>query len=100
MATYYGDEPIDNRPGCYYVSVIDGPRFAFALGPFDTHLGALLRVTAVQRNMQKLTGDPKAAFYGYGTSRIDRCDDPPQGRLNDLLCGGDMGEMELPDAEA
>lgn len=85
MATYCGDQEIDHQPGHYYVSVIDGPRQAFALGPFDTHLGALLKVGAVRRNTRELTGDPRAAFYGFGTARIDRCADPPQGKLNDLL---------------
>ena len=83
MATYCNDEPIDNQPGHYYVSVVDGPRHGLLLGPFDHHLSALLRVPSVKREAYKI--DPKAAFYGFGTARIDRCDDPPQGRLNDLL---------------
>ena len=83
MATYCDEQKIDNQPGHYYVSVIDGPRHGFLLGPFDHHLSALLRVPAVKKEALKI--DSRAAFYGFGTARIDCCDDPPQGRLNDLF---------------
>lgn len=83
MAYFCGDQKVDNQPGHYYVSVIDGPRTGLLLGPFDHHLGALFKVPAVRK--QALELDRFAAFYGFGTARVECCDDPPQGRLNDLF---------------
>ncbi len=85
MATYYDDQEIDSRPGHYYVSVIDGPRHVFVLGPFETHVGALLRVNNARRRIPKLINDVKAPFFAYGTARIELQDNPPQGKLNGLL---------------
>lgn len=83
MAHFCDDQIIDKQPGHYYVSVIDGPRHSFLLGPFDHHFSAMLKVPAVKKQALKL--DRFAAFYGFGTARIDRCDNPPQGRLNNLF---------------
>jgi len=83
MATYYNDQTINNEPGHYYVSVIDGPRSSLLLGPFDTHMGALLNVEAVRREANRI--DTKACFYGFGTASVPLQDSPPQGRLNDIF---------------
>lgn len=85
MATYCDNHLIDNRDGHYYVSVISGPKQALALGPFDTHLHALLRVDNVRRNIRKVFGDYDLAFAGFGTARMELHDNPPQGKANGLL---------------
>lgn len=60
---------IDDRPGRYYVSVRDGARHAFLLGPYDSHLEALENVDRGRRLANE--ADPRAAWYAFGTARID-----------------------------
>lgn len=75
----------DGRSGNYYVTVIDGGRFALALGPFDTHREALARVDDVRDHCYASDDKTRSWFWGYGTSRIDRGDNSPAGSLNDAL---------------
>ena len=82
MASFYENQPIDNRQGNYYVSIVDSGRSSLLAGPYPTHLGALLRVDAVRKLAHKL--DQKSWFYGFGTVRVDTQHSKP-GRLNDLL---------------
>lgn len=73
----------DTRPGEYFVTVSDGPRWAKMLGPFtDNHQAALDMVDAVREKAIKL--DPFAHFYAFGTARIEGGDKVPirAGRLN------------------
>jgi hypothetical protein len=70
----------DPRPGAYYVSVVDGRRYALALGPFDTHAAALERVGPVRDYCNKQSD--RAWFYGYGTCRLEPGDEHPPGKLN------------------
>ena len=84
------DEP-DDTPGDYYVSCVDGGRFAFLAGPFhNDHEAALWMVPRARKLACAL--DPKAVFYGFGTCR--REPDPtrpaPPGRLNVALGLGDQ----------
>lgn len=70
----------DPRPGNYYVSVIDGKRSAFLLGPFPTHQQALDMVEPVRAKGNEL--DPRAAFYAFGTVRLPDDGIPIGGNLN------------------
>ena len=65
---YLGDI-VDTRPGDYYVSVIDGTRYALLAGPFTTHQEALNMVERTKDLAQTL--DSRAVFYGFGTCRTD-----------------------------
>ena len=86
----------DERPGYYYVSVIDGRRWLLLYGPFDTHAAALAAVEMVRRLAVDV--DPRAWFYAFGTARLDP-DGPgpvPPGVLNSLLppIGADASATE------
>lgn len=73
----------DTTPGEYYVTVIDGTRWATLLGPFtNDHQAALDMVDAVREKAIEL--DPKAHFYAFGTCRIEGNDKVPvrAGTLN------------------
>jgi hypothetical protein len=80
--SYLGDI-VDDRPGDYYVSIVDGSRYALIAGPFDTHRKALAMVPAAKKIAEEL--DPRAVFYGFGTCRKDTSDKPRLGILNDKL---------------
>jgi hypothetical protein len=72
----------DPRPGNYYVSMVDGPRFALLAGPFAQHAVALDQVEPAKTIAQKL--DPWADFYAFGTVRM--ADDyTTPGKLNERL---------------
>lgn len=58
----------DTAPGPYYVSAVDGPRFALVSGPYATHREALDRV-AKARQIAELH-DTRAVFYSFGTVRM------------------------------
>lgn len=60
----YG-QPIDLRPGYYYVTVIDGDRASRLRGPFTSHVEAIRAVPAARR--QAMEWDRRAFFYGFGT---------------------------------
>lgn len=71
----------DVKPGNYYVSVRDGKRSAFLLGPYENdHATALTMVNAAAQLAYEL--DPKAAFYAFGTARVDLDEEASPGRLN------------------
>jgi len=55
------DEP------CFYVSVVDGTKHAFVVGPFREHTAAL-SVLELARKIG-CEDDSKAWFYGWGTAR-------------------------------
>jgi hypothetical protein len=84
VAYYFNDQVIDNRPGHYYVSMMDGPKNCLLLGPFASHMSALLRVEQARKRAIGL--DPWAHFYAFGTCRVD-VENPPEARLNGLLGG-------------
>jgi hypothetical protein len=61
----------DNKDGNYYVSVIDGTRYGFLLGPFyNNHQAALDMVDRARVKAQEV--DPRAHFYSFGTLRVDK----------------------------
>ena len=59
----------DLRPGAYYVSAVDGGRYALLAGPYPSHAAALAQVDAARTIAHEL--DPRAIWYGYGTCRMD-----------------------------
>ena len=60
----------DTKPGDYYVSAIDGKRYALLLGPFrDDHKAALAMVDKAQARAMQV--DIKAPWYSYGTCRLE-----------------------------
>ncbi len=63
------DLELDDRPGYFYVSVIDGGKSARLRGPFTTHGEALNAVDPARDALTAL--NPQAHFYAYGTCRCD-----------------------------
>lgn len=57
----------DTQPGPYYVSVIDGSRYALISGPYDTHAEALALVEKAKSIATSL--DPRSCFAAFGTAR-------------------------------
>lgn len=73
----------DTQPGAYYVTVHDGRRYGRLLGPFvNDHAQALSMVDAARAKAEEL--DPRAAFYSFGTARLDASETRP-GVLNDYF---------------
>lgn len=69
-ATPLSDQEPDTQPGDYFVSVRDGTLYALLSGPYPNNHPAAL--AAVERCKHlALDIDPKAAFYGFGTCRLD-----------------------------
>ena len=50
----------------FYVTVVDGRRSGFLLGPYATHQEAIDNVDRGRRLANE--ADPRAAFYAFGTS--------------------------------
>lgn len=78
-------QPIDDKPGDYYVSVIDGGRVGRLVGPFkDDHIAALQMVDKAREKAIEV--DAKAVFYAFGTIRVkpEAVDGKP-GSLNKIL---------------
>ncbi len=72
-----------NEPGTnYYVSTIDGSRFALLAGPFETHSEACGWVKRARDIACRV--DPRAWFYAFGTAST-RPEYRKPGLLNDLL---------------
>jgi hypothetical protein len=69
-------------PRKFYVSAIDGPRYTFLAGPFNTHQEALDLVDSARTKANEV--DPRAWFYAYGTAQAPEGYEKP-GVLNDLL---------------
>jgi hypothetical protein len=65
----------DTQPGPYYVSAIDGSKWALVSGPYETHQEALDLVDKARRIAVSL--DPRAHFAGFGTARIKDGSTPP-----------------------
>ncbi len=82
----------DAKPGHYYVTVSSQGKTVLALGPFtqrrlgkEAHAQALGLMRRVRRYVQAHDHSPHSAWYEFGTSRLEVCGNPPQGKLNDLL---------------
>jgi len=68
LHTFNDQTAPDDSPGNYYVSCVDGDRFAFLAGPFrNDHRAALALVPQARQLACDL--DPRAVFYGFGTCR-------------------------------
>lgn len=78
---------VDQRPGLYYVNAQkDGEtkENALLLGPFPSHIDALLKVHAASNHVANLNSD--GVWLSYGTVKVDTtADEAPRGRLNDVL---------------
>ena len=59
----------DPEPGNYYVSAIDGNRYALILGPFPTHQEALDNVDRAWKKAEEV--DPRAFWWSFGTLRMN-----------------------------
>lgn len=60
----------DTKPGAYYVSVAKGADYRLLAGPFiNDHAAALALVSKATQVAQDL--DPRAAWYAFGTCRLD-----------------------------
>ena len=54
----------------YYVTVKDGPRTGFLLGPYDTHAEALANVERGEVLAMETDNATRTWFYAYGTSKL------------------------------
>lgn len=54
----------------YYVTVKDGSRTGFLLGPYDTHDEALANVDRGRQLAFKTDNTSRTWFYSYGTCKI------------------------------
>lgn len=54
----------------YYVTVKDGPRTGFLLGPYDTHAEALAQVERGEKLAMQTDNATRTWFYAYGTTRV------------------------------
>ena len=54
----------------FYVTMLDGVRVAWLLGPFAKHSAALAAVPAARAKAQDI--DPRACWYSFGTASIER----------------------------
>jgi hypothetical protein len=81
-------QPIDYKPGAYYVTVRDsaGPeaKTVLALGPFRRHRRALGLVTTVRRRFSRAGLDNYHSF-AYGTSRAELRDGLEEGAFNEVF---------------
>jgi hypothetical protein len=62
------ENPTCPGTGRFYVTVVDGPRVGFLLGPYPEHETALANVR--RGNRLANDADPRAAFYAFGTVRV------------------------------
>lgn len=71
----------------YYVTIIDGGRVSYALGPFHWDVEALRMVDAVDRYVQKHYEAQGAWFWSFGTCKLVLPEgrEYPQGKLNDVF---------------
>jgi len=74
---------IDLRPGHYYVTIIDGPRYGFLLGPYHNNHAAAIRDINLARELAHEV-DPFSDFASFGTARIPLEMKPRVGVLNDM----------------
>jgi len=69
-STYTDSTEIDDRPGFYYVSIIDGNRFALLAGPYTSH-GEALDMVRTAKDIAYLANPTQCAFAGFGTCRLE-----------------------------
>jgi hypothetical protein len=67
----------------YYVTLKDGQRTAWLLGPFADHERARAAVRVAADEAERI--DPRCFFYAHGTSSIESDRPLPPGKLNDRL---------------
>lgn len=66
----------DSKAGEYYVTVVDGSRVNYLLGPFtNDHASAIAAVDKVREKAEEL--DPRAIWYSFGTCRLPVGDKVP-----------------------
>lgn len=68
-ATYNPTER-DDRPGFYYVSMVDGSQFALLAGPYTSH-GVALDMVRAAEGIARLANPMQCAFAGFGTCRLE-----------------------------
>ena len=61
---------VDDRPGFYYVSMIDGARYALLAGPYPSHREALDMVDSAKEAACRVNS-AQCAFAGFGTCRTE-----------------------------
>lgn len=69
-ATYSANE-VDDRPGFYYVSIIDGDRFGLLAGPYPSHREALDMVQPARQASYRVNS-AQSSFSGFGTCRLEK----------------------------
>lgn len=60
----------DDKPGDYFVSCVNGGRYALLSGPYrNDHAAALADVDRCRKLAE--AADPRAVFYAFGTVRLE-----------------------------
>lgn len=67
----------------YYVTLKDGDRTAWLLGPFSDHKRAKAAVREAANKAEEI--NPRTFWMAHGTSSIETEKTLPLGKLNDLL---------------
>jgi len=88
--SYNPTDTPDARPGFYYVSVIDGPKFGLLSGPYSTHAEALAQVEPARKIAHKANRD--AIWYGFGTCRLETSAGPGVLQRAGLLGGAESSQ--------
>lgn len=61
-------DPVDESGKEFYVTVIDGERYGFLLGPYPSHAEAKSNVDRGRAEACK--ANSRAHFYGFGTASL------------------------------
>ncbi len=69
-ATYHDADTVDERPGFYYVSIIDGKRWGLLAGPYTSHQDAIAAVKPAKDAAYRVN-PADAAFASFGTCRLE-----------------------------
>lgn len=69
-STYTDSTKTDDRPGFYYVSLIDGDKFALLAGPYMSH-GEALKMVNTAKDAAYSVNSAQCAFACFGTCRLE-----------------------------
>ena len=68
------DQAPDNKPGPYYVSAVDGPKYHLMAGPYAMHQDAISAVDLVRKISEDADRSGRAQWMAWGTVRVEGSD--------------------------
>lgn len=71
----------------YYVTLIRGARVGYLVGPLSSEQAARDRIPAARKVAEEI--DPFTCFDLFGTARLERIGELPEGVLNSKVEGND-----------